>query len=131
MPVSAARRPGFAHEPIVHAREIAVALAEFTAQQRHPFNDARIGQSTRIDEAEWHRLDHVHECLLRRLVVAHDKDIAHEPIEPDSPLLRRPNVVLTPHIGGATRDTWSHRMAVAWGNVARVESGLPPIAQIP
>ena len=55
---------------------------------------------------------------------------AHEPIEPDSPLLRLRNVVLTPHIGGATRDTWTHRMAVAWSNVARVESGLPPIAQI-
>ena len=56
---------------------------------------------------------------------------AHEPIEPDSPLLRLRNVVLTPHIGGATRDTWNHRMTVAWSNVARVESGLPPIAQIP
>ena len=56
---------------------------------------------------------------------------AHEPIEPDSPLLRLRNVVLTPHIGGATRDTWNHRMAVAWSNVARVESGLPPIARIP
>ena len=56
---------------------------------------------------------------------------AHEPIEPDSPLLRLRNVVLTPHIGGATRDTWTHRMAVAWSNVARIESALPPIAQIP
>ena len=55
---------------------------------------------------------------------------AHEPIDPDSPLLRLRNVVLTPHIGGATRDTWTHRMAVAWGNVARIESRQPPIARI-
>lgn len=55
---------------------------------------------------------------------------AHEPIDPDSPLLRLPNVVLTPHIAGATRDTWTHRMTAAWGNVSRVEAGLPPLSLI-
>lgn len=50
---------------------------------------------------------------------------AHEPIDPDSPLLRLPNVVLTPHIAGVTRDTWAHRLATAWSNVARVQAGEP------
>lgn len=55
---------------------------------------------------------------------------AHEPIEPDSPLLRLRNVVLTPHIAGVSRDAWSHRISFAWANVARVESGLPALARV-
>ena len=55
---------------------------------------------------------------------------AHEPIDPDSPLLRLRNVVLTPHVAGATRDSWTHRMSLAWENVTRVESGLPPLSRI-
>ncbi len=54
----------------------------------------------------------------------------HEPLEPDSPLLRLANVVLTPHIAGVTRDAWMHRLARAWDNVRRVESGLPPLSRI-
>ena len=55
---------------------------------------------------------------------------AHEPIDPDSPLLRLPNVVLTPHIGGVTRDAWTHRTAVAWSNVSRMAGGLPLLSRI-
>ena len=55
---------------------------------------------------------------------------AHEPIDPDSPLLRLPNVVLTPHIAGSTRDTWTHRMAVAWANVQKVAVGEKPLSTI-
>ena len=55
---------------------------------------------------------------------------AHEPIDPASPLLRLPNVVLTPHIAGVTRDAWTHRMAVAWANVGRIESGLAAASRI-
>ena len=55
---------------------------------------------------------------------------AHEPIDPNNPLLRLPNVVLSPHIAGATRDTWSHRMAAAWGNVRRVAAGELPLSPV-
>jgi len=54
----------------------------------------------------------------------------HEPVDPQSALLRLSNVALTPHIAGATRDTWARRMATAWGNVARVESGAAPVSRI-
>jgi phosphoglycerate dehydrogenase-like enzyme len=55
---------------------------------------------------------------------------AHEPLEPDSPLLRLPNVVLTPHVAGSTRDAWVWRMKNAWENVRRVEMGESPLTRI-
>jgi D-3-phosphoglycerate dehydrogenase len=55
---------------------------------------------------------------------------AHEPLEPSSPLLGLHNVVLTPHVAGVTRDTWSERLRIAWGNVARVAAGEEPISRI-
>ncbi|HRX89742.1 MAG TPA: 2-hydroxyacid dehydrogenase [Steroidobacteraceae bacterium] len=55
---------------------------------------------------------------------------AHEPLDPGSPLLRLPNVVLTPHVAGSTRDTWRHRMATAWANVRRIEAGEEPASRI-
>lgn len=54
----------------------------------------------------------------------------HEPLDAASPLLRLDNVVLTPHVAGVTRDTWSERLAIAWGNVARVESGGEPLSRV-
>lgn len=55
---------------------------------------------------------------------------AHEPLAMDSPLLQLPNVVLTPHIAGVTRDAWVDRLAQAWSNVQRVQSGMPPLSRI-
>ncbi len=55
---------------------------------------------------------------------------AHEPLAMDSPLLQLPSVVLTPHIAGVTRDAWVHRLAQAWSNVQRVQSGMPPLSRI-
>ena len=55
---------------------------------------------------------------------------AHEPLALDSPLLQLPNVVLTPHIAGVTREAWVHRLAQAWSNVQRVQPGMPPLSRI-
>lgn len=55
---------------------------------------------------------------------------AHEPLDPGSPLLALPNVVLTPHVAGVTRDAWAERLAIAWGNVARVCAGEAPLSRV-
>lgn len=53
-----------------------------------------------------------------------------EPLRAGSPLPGLPGVILTPHIGGVTRDAWAWRMRAAWSNVARVQEGLPPGSRI-
>lgn len=55
---------------------------------------------------------------------------AQEPPPPDHPLLRLENVVLTPHIGGVTRDTWPRRARFAWENLRRVWEGQAPLARV-
>ncbi len=53
-----------------------------------------------------------------------------EPLPPDHPLLELPNVLLTPHIAGITRDTWCRRGRFAFANLRRVWQGIQPLAQI-
>ena len=41
------------------------------------------------------------------------------------PLLRHPNVVMTPHIGGATRETLAQGAEIVAGEIARFAAGEP------
>lgn len=49
-----------------------------------------------------------------------------EPLRGDNPLLRAPNVILTPHTAGATNESRLRIIGVALGNVAKVLSGEVP-----
>lgn len=53
-----------------------------------------------------------------------------EPLAPNSPLLGRENVVVTPHIAGTTIDTWTRRLDFGFGNVVRVSKGERPLAEV-
>jgi phosphoglycerate dehydrogenase-like enzyme len=53
-----------------------------------------------------------------------------EPISPDSPLLKLPNVVATPHIAGITDGTSRRRAEFAAANIDRVANGLEPLARV-
>jgi phosphoglycerate dehydrogenase-like enzyme len=58
-------------------------------------------------------------------------DVFHkEPIDPVNPLVRFPNVVLTPHVAGTTVDTWGRRLEFAFSNMRRVIAGERPAALI-
>jgi D-3-phosphoglycerate dehydrogenase/(S)-sulfolactate dehydrogenase len=54
-------------------------------------------------------------------------DVTHvEPLPADSPLRQAPNLVLTPHIAGSTRQAIAAMKAMAVDNAARVLRGEPP-----
>lgn len=56
---------------------------------------------------------------------------AREPLPPDSPLVKMENVVLTPHIGSAARETRRRMSMMNATDVVRVLSGEEPINLIP
>jgi phosphoglycerate dehydrogenase-like enzyme len=53
-----------------------------------------------------------------------------EPMGPDHPLLKLPNVMATPHISGATDGTSHRRAAFAAKNIDRIADGLEPLHRI-
>jgi glyoxylate reductase/D-3-phosphoglycerate dehydrogenase len=54
-----------------------------------------------------------------------------EPPPPDHPLLRLPNVVLTPHLAGPTWESWPRRFQNCYANIDRVERGERPWWVVP
>src|SRR5215831_17654352 len=73
--------PGLDEQPPVHAREVAVALSQLAAEERHPLDDARVRQSPRVDVAEGRAVDEREEPLLRVAVVADHVDVARRTVE--------------------------------------------------
>jgi D-3-phosphoglycerate dehydrogenase len=51
----------------------------------------------------------------------------HEWLDPSSPLAALPNVVLTPHIGGATYDTEANHSLLIAQDIARILAGERPV----
>jgi D-3-phosphoglycerate dehydrogenase len=49
-----------------------------------------------------------------------------DPLEPDSPLRRLPNAILTPHMVGHTRETHERLPVVLLDNIERVIAGELP-----
>ena len=54
-----------------------------------------------------------------------------EPTKPDNPLLKLPNVTVTPHSAGPTWDNWHARFRNGFDNIQRVASGRPPLWVVP
>jgi len=54
-----------------------------------------------------------------------------EPADPSNPLLKLPNVTLTPHNAGPTIDSYRKRFGNGYFNIQRVASGQPPLWVIP
>ena len=56
---------------------------------------------------------------------------AKEPTDPANPLLKLPNVTLTPHSAGPTEESFTKRFRNGYANVQRVASGQAPLWVIP
>jgi phosphoglycerate dehydrogenase-like enzyme len=54
-----------------------------------------------------------------------------EPADPNNPLLKLPNVTLTPHNAGPTVDSYRKRFGNGYANISRVAAGQPPLWIIP
>lgn len=67
------------------------------------------------------------EALEKRKIAGAALDVfRQEPLPADSPLLRLDNVVLVPHIGGATFDVERHQTEIVVGDLERLLSGQRP-----
>lgn len=55
----------------------------------------------------------------------------HEPADPANPLLKLPNVTLTPHSAGPTVDSFRKRFGNGYANIQRVANGEAPLWVIP
>jgi phosphoglycerate dehydrogenase-like enzyme len=53
-----------------------------------------------------------------------------EPVDPDNPLLKMDNVVVSPHSAGTTWDALFRRADFAYGNIKRVANGEAPHATV-
>jgi phosphoglycerate dehydrogenase-like enzyme len=52
--------------------------------------------------------------------------LAQEPLQPDNRFLALPNVIVTPHIGGATVDVTRHQSEIVVDSIERYLRGEPP-----
>ncbi|MDF5918882.1 NAD(P)-dependent oxidoreductase [Pseudomonas aeruginosa] len=94
--------------PLTAATEGLIGAAQF-ARMRPQAIFINISRGRVIDEAA------LIEALAQRRIRAAGLDVfEREPLSPDSPLLRLPNVVATPHIGSATEETREAWPAARW-----------------
>ena len=55
---------------------------------------------------------------------------ADEPVPPDNPLLRLPNLVVTPHLAWLTAETLARSLAVIGENCRRLRDGEPLVHRV-
>lgn len=106
--------------PLTESTRGMIGRRELDLMQRNAIL-VNIGRGEVIDE------DALIEALVEGRIAGAGLDVfAHEPVPPDHPLLRLENVVLTPHIGGGTKEALARIMKAAWDNVAKVMKGNIP-----
>ena len=122
-------------EELFRTSDIVTCHAPLTNDTRHVVNRERLAmmkptailintsRGPVVDEAA------VVEALQQKRIAGAGLDVFEkEPVDPNHPLLRMENVVVTPHSAGTTWDTWFRRAEFAYQNMRRVWEGEPPQA---
>jgi len=84
-----------------------------------------VSRGALVDEEALYR------ALVEKRIAGAGLDVfAKEPLDPNSPLLKLPNLVATPHIAGVTGGTARRRANYALENCDRVAAGLEPLYRV-
>lgn len=112
------------HLPLNERTAGIIGRREFALMRQGSYliNTARGGL---VDEAA------LHDALSTgRLAGAGLDTLAHEPARSEEPLLRLPNVIVTPHVGSATVQTRAAMDEMAITNLLEVLAGRRPLARV-
>ncbi len=121
-------------EDLLRTSDIVTLHVPLTPETRHLIDGERIGMMKEgaylINLARGEVVDE--EALYRalkegRLAGAGLDVFSREPVDPDNPLLRLPQVVLTPHTAGGTDESRLRMIQVTVENVRRVLAGEKPL----
>jgi D-3-phosphoglycerate dehydrogenase / 2-oxoglutarate reductase len=121
-------------EELLEASDIVSLHARVTAETRGFIGDAQFGRMKRgavfINTARGPMVDY--DALYRALSDGHLggaglETFATEPPPPDWPLLRLPNVTLTPHIAGCSRESVQVAAELVCSDIARWLKGEQPL----
>jgi len=122
-------------EELFRTSDIITCHAPLTRDTRHVVNRERIAMmkptAVLINTSRGPVVDEAAllEALQHKRIAGAGLDVFEkEPVDPNNPLLRMENVVVTSHTAGTTWDTWSRRAAFAYQNMKRVWEGQPPQA---
>ncbi len=110
--------------PLTAATRGCIAAAELAAMPRGSFV-VNVGRGALID----------YDALVAALASGHlggaGLDVFwQEPIDPADPLLRLPNVIATPHIGGITRQSYQAILDALVANIERARRNEPPVNRV-
>jgi phosphoglycerate dehydrogenase-like enzyme len=108
------------HAPLTPQTRDLIGLPELEAMKRSALliNTAR---GRLVDE------EALADALNRRLIAGAGIDVfGREPLDPGHPLRRCPNVLLTPHTAGQTREAMGRMVAMMLDNIERVSRGDEP-----
>ena len=122
-------------DELFRTSDIVTCHAPLTPQTRHIVNRERLAlmkpTAVLINTARGPVVDEAAliEALQNGVIAGAGLDVfEQEPVDPDNPLLRMNNVVVTPHMAGTTWNTWFRRAQFGYENMQRVWNGEAPQA---